>query len=136
MIQRFKRRLCTVPLIAAAVSAAQLLWVPLAAIAAEPMAAKTEQPLRDPWVPPESRKPSTAPPAEGAALRAQVERKLKKAFDAADVAHTGSLTRQQASAAGLGFVARHFEQIDRQRNGAVRFDEVKRYLIEQGAQLN
>ena len=66
-------------------------------------------------------------------LRAQVERKLKKAFDAADVSHTGSLTRQQANAAGLGLVARHFDQIDRQNVGAARFVNVKRFLIERGA---
>jgi hypothetical protein len=100
------------------------------------MSVGSQQPLRDPWVPPESRKPSESPPSEGAALRAQVERKLKQAFDAADVSGAGSLTRQQATAAGLGFVARHFDEIDRQRTGAVRFDDVKRYLVERGAQLN
>ena len=103
---------------------------------AEPIAVKTEQPLRDPWVPPAARKPSTAPPTEGAALRAQVERKLKQAFDAADVSHSGALTREQAAAAGLGFVAKHFDAIDRQKAGAVRFDDVKRYLVEQGAVLD
>jgi hypothetical protein len=104
--------------------------------AAEPMTVTIERPLRDPWVPPELRKAQAAAPTEGRALRAQVERKLKEAFDAADAGHTGSLTRQQANAAGLGFVAGHFEQIDRQRTGRVRFDDVKRYLIEQGAQLD
>jgi hypothetical protein len=87
-------------------------------------------------VPPEARSPSKAPPSDGAALRAQVERKLKRAFDEADVGSIGSLTRQQASAAGLGFVARHFDEIDRQRRGAVRFDDVKRYLVERGARLD
>ncbi len=78
--------------------------------------------MRDPWVPPEARKPSQAPPSEGAALRAEVERKLRRAFDDADVGRTGSLTRQQANAAGLGFVARHFDEIDRARTrrGPVR----------------
>ena len=105
-------------------------------LAAEPLAVKAEQPLRDPWVPPDARKPSTAPPTEGAALRAQVVRKLKRDFDAADVGHTGALTRQQATAAGLGFIAQHFDAIDRQKTGAVRFDDVKRYLVEQGAALD
>ena len=136
MTQPFRRWLSSLRLLAVLMGAAQCVLVPAEAVAAEPMAVKSEQPLRDPWVPPESRKASTAPPAEGAALRAQVERKLKKAFDAADVNRTGSLTRQQASAAGLGFVARHFDQIDRQKTGTVRFDDVKRYLIEQGAQLD
>ena len=122
-------------ILAALALAAQLAPAPDAA-AAEPIAVTTERPLRDPWVPPELRKPPAAAPTEGPALRAQVERKLKAAFDAADRSHTGSLTREQASAAGLGFVAGHFEQIDRQRAGAVRFEDVKRYLIEQGARLD
>jgi hypothetical protein len=104
--------------------------------AAEPIAVRAEQPLRDPWVPPELRTPSTERPTEGAALRAQVERKLKQAFDTADIRQNGSLTRAQASAAGLGFVAQHFDDIDRQKAGVVRFDDVKRYLIEHGAQLD
>jgi len=96
----------------------------------------SEQPLRDPWVPPEARKPVAAPPTEGAALRAQVERKLRQTFDAADVSHAGSLTRQQACAAGLGFVAQHFDEIDRQKSGVVRFDDVKRYMVERGAKFD
>jgi hypothetical protein len=106
------------------------------AMAADPVRVQSTQPLRDPWVPPESRKTPTATPTEGAALRAQVERKLKLAFDAADVGHTGSLTREQASAAGLGFVAKHFDEIDRQKSGAVGFDDVKRFLVVRGAQLD
>lgn len=117
-------------------AAAQLGWGAIEVLAAEPIAVKIEQPLRDPWVPPDARKPSTTPPTEGAALRSQVERKLKQDFDAADVSHTGSLTRQQAAAAGLGFIAKHFDAIDRQKTGAVRFDDVKRYLVEQGAALD
>lgn len=116
--------------------AAQLTLGTSAALAAEPMAATMEQPLRDPWVPPEARQPSTTRPTEGAALRAQVEQKLKRDFDAADLSHSGSLTRQQAAAAGLGYIAQHFDEIDRQKAGAVRFDEVKRYLVEHGAALN
>ncbi len=136
MTPSFRRTLSSSRLLAVLMGAATCVLMPPDAIAAEPMSVRNEQPLRDPWVPPESRKPSTAAPTEGAALRAQVERKLKKAFDAADANHTGALTRQQANAAGLGFVARHFDRIDRQKTGAVRFDDVKRYLIEQGAQLD
>jgi len=46
------------------------------------------------------------------------------------------VTRQQANAAGLGFVARHFDEIDRQGSGTVRFDDVRRYLVERGAKLD
>jgi hypothetical protein len=123
-------------LLLALIAAAAFVLLPHDVAAAEPLSAAAERPLQDPWVPPEARKPSAGLPAEGAALRAQVERKLKQAFDAADTSHTGALTRQQASAAGLGFVAQHFDEIDRQKAGAVRFDDVKRYLVERGAKLD
>jgi len=86
-------------------------------------------------VPPESRRPSASPPTQGVALRTQVERKLRQAFEAADFDHLGTLTQKQASAGGLGFVARHFAEIDRGKTGKVRFEDVKRYLVEHGAQL-
>ena len=120
----------------AAIAAASIALVPTRGVAAEPIAATVEQPLRDPWVPPEARHPSLTPPPAGAALRAAVERKLRQAFDEADISRTGSLTREQARAGGLGFVARHFDEIDRQRRGAVRFDDVKRYMVERGARLD
>lgn len=106
------------------------------ASAAESPPATIEHPLRDPWVPPELRHPPSMPPSEGAALRAQVERKLKAGFDRADTSGSGTLTREQARAGGLGYIVRHFDQIDRQRAGAVSFDDVKRYLREQGAKLD
>jgi hypothetical protein len=98
--------------------------------------ATIETPLRDPWVPPELRKAPSAPAPQGAALRAQVERKLKAGFDAADVSHVGTVTRGQARAAGLGYIVKHFDEIDRQRAGAVSFDDVKRFLRTRGAQLD
>jgi hypothetical protein len=136
MTRRLKR--ATSLWVLSVVSIAALCIVPasLDVLAAEPVTVQSTQPLRDPWVPPESRKPSSAAPTEGAALRAQVEQKLKQAFDAADVDRTGSLTRQQANAAGLGFVAKHFDEIDRQKTGAVRFQDVKRFLVARGAQLD
>jgi len=94
-----------------------------------------ETPMLDPWVPPTLRKAAPLPPAEGMALKAQVERKLRASFDAADVAGTGSLTREQARAAGLGFVVKNFDRIDAAGAGRVTFDDLKRYLRTQGADL-
>jgi hypothetical protein len=74
----------------ALIGVASFALAPLAILAAEPMAVGAQQPLRDPWVPPEARNPSTAPPLEGAALRAEVEHRLRHAFDAADVNRSGS----------------------------------------------
>lgn len=86
------------------------------------------QELLDPWVPPHVRKSQTYTPTQGAQLRAQVEMKLKAAFDAADKSRSGSLTREQARSGGLGFVAENFEAIDRRKAGAVRFEDVKHFL--------
>ena len=98
-------------------------------------AAAMETPMLDPWVPPSLRKTAPRPPTEGVELKAQVERKLRASFDAADVAHAGSLTRDQARAAGLGFIVNNFDRIDAAGTGRVTFDDLKRYLRTQGADL-
>ena len=98
-------------------------------------AAVMEAPLRGLWIPPELRKSKPAPPTRGEDLRAQVERKIREGFEAADTKRGGALTLEEARAAGLGFVARDFDAIDQRRAGRVTFDDVKRFLREQGAQL-
>lgn len=90
---------------------------------------------RDPWVPPQLRGAKPAPATHGAALQAQVERKLRASFDAADVHKTGALTREQARAGGLGVVAKNFDRIDTARTGKVTFEDLKRYLRARGAKL-
>jgi carboxypeptidase C (cathepsin A) len=100
-----------------------------------PRPATLEAPLLDPWVPPQLAK-SYSPPTRGAELRAQVERKLRAGFDSADPKGVGTITREQAAAAGLGFIARDFDAIDRRRSGAVTFDDLKAFLREQGAKLD
>lgn len=113
--------------LAAAALAAALAW-PMGSFAAP---ATAEVPLLDPWVPPAVReKALAAPPAvetRGEALRAQVERKLRARFEAA-AGPEGALTREQARAAGLGFIAGHFAAIDRQGDGRVTFPEYLDYL--------
>jgi hypothetical protein len=109
---------------------------PVRAATAQSPPATFETTIRDPWVPPELRTPSPIASPQGAALRAQVERKLKAGFDRADVDRSGTVTRDQARAAGLGYIVKHFDDIDRQRAGAVSFDDVKRFLRGRGAQLD
>lgn len=94
-----------------------------------------QAPHRDPWVPPHARPQSVTPPTEGAALKAQIEAKLRAGFEAADARRAGTLTREQAKAAGLGYVAENFDRIDTRRSGRVSFDDVKLYLRSQGADL-
>ena len=93
--------------------------------------------LRDPWVPPEVRKSATrlAPAASGAALKSQVIEKLRASFTRADVEGVGTITREQARAAGLGLVAARFEAIDAAGRGRIAFDDFLRYLRAQGADL-
>lgn len=108
----------------------------LSAQATEPGRVNAERPMLGPWVPPALRNAEPAPPTTGAALQAQIEQKLLAQFSTADKTRSGAITREQAQSAGLGFVVNHFEQIDRRKTGAVRFDEVKHFLRERGAQLN
>ncbi|WP_321940917.1 EF-hand domain-containing protein [Burkholderia cepacia] len=94
---------------------------------AAPARARQAQ-LGDPYVPPAARKPTAGTQTTGAALHAQVVRKLARQFSAADSQNTGSITESQARAAGLGYVANHFRQIDSSGNGRVSFADVQRYM--------
>lgn len=75
-----------------------------------------------------ARKPTAGTQTTGAALHAQVVRKLARQFGAADTQNTGSITEAQARAAGLGYVANHFRQIDASGSGRVSFADVQRYM--------
>ena len=114
-----------------------LFATPLLAAAAFAGEGKAEVPMRDPWVPPAVRAAAAASASahetRGAALRAQVDKKLRDSFDAADTQHTGSITRDQAKAAGLGMIAGNFDQIDAGKTGRVSFEDVKRFLKKRGA---
>ena len=109
---------------------AMSMTLPSAASAADAVA---QQPLRDPWVPPAARHAASAPTTQGAALNAQVEKKLRASFDAADADHDGTLTLDEARAARFGMVADHFDRIDAAKSGRVGFEDLKRYLRGRGA---
>ena len=64
----------------------------------------------------------------GATLDSDAERHLRASFEAADTAHHGTLSREEAQAGGFGWIANHFDAIDTQHVGRVSFDDVKRYL--------
>lgn len=63
-------------------------------------------------------------------LRYQTMMKLKQRFENADLDHSGSLTREEARKAGLGFIDRNFDHIDTAQRGVVSFDDLNSYLIE------
>ena len=110
-----------------------VLLAPLAAVADDPPAA-----ARDPGRPPQAaidaasaeRRAAQAAPASP--LSTQVEARLRARFDAADRAHRGKLTRDEARAGGFGWAAERFDAIDTRHAGEVGFDDVKRYLRLQG----
>jgi hypothetical protein len=66
--------------------------------------------------------------ASAPGLDARVEAQLRASFDAADRAHRGHLTRDEARAGGFGWISEHFDEIDTRHAGEVSFDDVKRYL--------
>jgi len=68
------------------------------------------------------------PASVGATLDSDAESYLRASFDAADVAHRGTLSREEAQAGGFGWITNHFDAIDTQHAGRVSFDDVKRYL--------
>src|SRR5262245_58870218 len=119
----------------AAALATGLTMLPAIQAHAVEASASMQAPLCDPCVPPALRNATPAPQTEGAALQAQVERKLRASFDAADVTHTGTLTREQARAGGLGMVANNFDHIDTAKTGKVTFEDVKRYLRARGGKF-
>lgn len=81
-----------------------------------------------PYLPPDKRKPSSEPPASGEALRAQAMQKLKQRFEEADLDASGSLSKEEARKAGLGYVVKHFDRIDINHRGLVSFDDLKAFL--------
>jgi len=91
-------------------------------------------PLRDPAQPPSAvRQAAQAqnrmrPASVGATLDAEARAHLRASFDAADVAHRGTLSRDEAQAGGFGWIANHFDAIDTGHAGRVSFDDVLRYL--------
>jgi carboxypeptidase C (cathepsin A) len=94
-----------------------------------------ETTVRDPKLPPSMAKALQVPPTTGTDLAAQVDQRLRALFDAAPASVPGRLTRDEARAAGLGYIAGRFDAIDTARRGWVTFDDVKRYMRTQGATL-
>jgi len=92
------------------------------------------EPHLDPGAPPQAVQDAaraearTRPASIGTGLQSDAERHLRASFDAADTAHLGTLTRDQAQAGGFGWIANHFDEIDTAHAGRVSFDDVRRYL--------
>jgi opacity protein-like surface antigen len=112
-----------VALACAAASATAAAFAQAGEAAAPARAARRNSAIRTCRRPRASRPPARRPPAP---LHAQVVRKLARQFGAADTQNNGSITEAQARAAGLGYVANHFRQIDSSGGGRVSFADVQR----------
>jgi carboxypeptidase C (cathepsin A) len=89
-----------------------------------------ETTLRDPALPEPLRRLAPAPPSYGKAFEAQVSRRLRALFDAARGREPGRITKEEARAAGLGFIAAHFDAIDAAQRGSIAFEDFERYLAQ------
>lgn len=85
-----------------------------------------------PYLPPALRSPAPHTPASGQALRNEAMQKLQRRFEEADLDASGSVTREEAKRAGLGFVDVNFDQIDSAGRGKVSFDDVRRFMAQRG----
>ncbi|NVM76678.1 hypothetical protein FHW83_002479 [Duganella sp. SG902] len=95
-----------------------------------PTAVRASPAYPEPYLPPALRKPLRDYSSGPVLLRYQAMQKLKKRFDDADLDGSGTLTRDEARQAGLGFVDKNFEHIDTAQRGKITFDDLKVYLIQ------
>jgi hypothetical protein len=89
----------------------------------------------DPWIPAGAKQAPQKAASSGDALKIQVEAKLRRQFDNADVAHTGAISVEQARKSGFGYVVNHFKEIDAAQHGTISFEDIKRHLRAKGAQI-
>ncbi|HLX23370.1 MAG TPA: hypothetical protein VKR38_08515 [Usitatibacter sp.] len=123
-----------------AVKKASPLPVPVQAAVVETPASTAPMPpavfetkLHGPWAPWMQGRPP-APATTGDALQAEIEDRIRTIFNAAPAKRAGSLTRDEAAAAGLGYVVNNFAAIDARGTGAVTFEDVKNFMRARGAQ--
>jgi hypothetical protein len=100
-----------------------------------PPSARTA-PAYEPYMPPALRKPLRDAGTSAVLLRYQPSQKLKKRFDAADFDRNGTLSRDEARAAGFTVVDKNFDHIDTARRGNVSFDDLQTYLMQRREEAN
>ncbi len=97
---------------------------------AAPPAVRSAPAYPEPYVPPSLRKPLQDAASGPILLRYQAMQKLKKRFDDADLDGSGTLSRDEARKAGLGFIDKNFDHIDSAQRGSVNFEDLKAWLIQ------
>lgn len=77
-------------------------------------------------------RPAPVTPSTGAQLQQQAQQRLEARLGANTVLSNGaSVTKEQAQSSGLGYIAKHFDQIDTAHSGRVSMDNVRQYLQQQ-----
>lgn len=68
-------------------------------------------------------------PTTGMQLQQEAQQRLANRLSAnATLGAGGAITKAQAQASGLGYVAKHFDQIDAAHSGHVTINDVQRYV--------
>jgi crotonobetainyl-CoA:carnitine CoA-transferase CaiB-like acyl-CoA transferase len=75
---------------------------------------------------------AAAPQAISQQRMERMEQQLQTRFPTANTTHDGKLTRDQA-AAGMPIVARHFDEIDKQKAGYITLPQIEAFMQERGA---
>ena len=72
-------------------------------------------------------------PSTGTALQQQAQQRLEARLGVNSALSNGAaVTKAQAQAQGLGYVAKHFDAIDTSHKGSVTMSDVRQYLQQQG----
>ncbi|WP_199541134.1 2-oxoglutarate dehydrogenase [Paraburkholderia kururiensis] len=81
-------------------------------------------------------RPVPVVPSTGTQLQQQAQQRIEARFGANTVLSNGAaITKAQAQTSGLGYIAKHFDQIDTSHTGRVSMSDVRQYLQQQQAQL-
>lgn len=73
-------------------------------------------------------------PSTGATLQQQAQRRVDARLGGNTVLSNGAaLTKAQAQSDGLGFVAKHFDEIDTKHTGRVTMSDVKQFIQQRQA---
>lgn len=77
-------------------------------------------------------RPAPVIPSTGTQLQQQAQQRLEERLGANTLLSNGaSVTKAQAQSNGLGFIAKHFDEIDSAHTGRVSMDTVRQYLQQQ-----
>ncbi|NIK02377.1 hypothetical protein [Xanthomonas cannabis] len=123
---------CTAALLALATTAVRAQSLPMQRVSTVSTAARHGG-IDGPFLPkPQSTAEPAAADSIGDTLESQAQQRISSTLGAnGALAHRNAITRQQAQAQGLGFVATHFEQIDRSHSGRVTLEDVQAYVKQQ-----